>query len=89
MRTLLLDGSASRKPDEREIHEALYAVFADAFHDIEGLVLPEDQTISDDAGSFDPSPFGLEDAMDGWDPGQDRTAMDEQDDEADSIEGDE
>jgi hypothetical protein len=89
MRTLLLDGSASRKPDEREIHEALYAVFAGAFHDIEGLVLPEEQTITDDAGSFDPSPFGLEDAMDGWDPGQDRIAMDEHDDEADSIEGDE
>lgn len=56
--------------DQRDVYQALYGIFAEAFRDIEGVVLP-DTSIDEDIEDFSPSPAGLEDAMDGWEPPED------------------
>ena len=54
-------------PDERGIYEALYSQSWEAFREIDGLMRPN---ISHEGkpNEFFPSPAGLEDALDGWDP---------------------
>lgn len=46
-------------PDLRDVYEALYGIFATAFDNIEGLILPEDGGIND-VELFDPSPVTSE-----------------------------
>lgn len=65
----VLDGCLSaRDPDQRDIYEALYGVFARAFRDIEGVRYPEVRLAEETVPLF-PSPAALEDAMDDWEPG--------------------
>lgn len=53
---------ATLDPIEREIYREIYGPFADAFREIDGVILPDafDDGIEDD---FDPSLAGLEDAI--------------------------
>jgi len=77
MREVLATSLATRDPDQRDIYQALYSVFADAFHEIDGVILPasriddESEEGSEQGEDFSPSPAGLEDAMDGWEPLED------------------
>lgn len=69
MRQVLAESLDARDPGQRDIYRALYGVFAEAFRDIDGVILPGAETSAHDGyDGFDPSPAGLEDAMDDWDP---------------------
>ncbi len=46
-------------PDLRDVYEALYGVFATAFDNIDGLIIPEDGA-TNDVEMFDPSPVTSE-----------------------------
>jgi hypothetical protein len=67
MREILATCLTTRDADQRDIHLALYGVFAAAFREIDGVIFPDSQA-GEETEDFDPSPAGLEDAMDGWDP---------------------
>ena len=79
MRDVLSTCLAARDPDQRDIYRALYGVFAEAFREIDGLISPSDLT-GEEVEAFGPSPAGLEDAMDGWDP-EEGTDIDYDDDD--------
>jgi hypothetical protein len=67
MRQVLEECFADPDPDQRDVYEALYGVFRNAFRDIIGLIPPQDAriTLSD---LFDPSPVTSEADFDGYDP---------------------
>jgi len=84
MRDVLAGCLSTRDPDQHDIYEKLYGVFAKAFREIDGVILPDgpvDEAIED----FSPSPAGLEDAMDGWEP-EDHVEMDDVGDEDNEME---
>lgn len=70
MRAILDACIAEPDPDRRDIQQELYGAFAAAFRDIDGVIFPDAGTGGEDADAdgWRPSPAGLEDAMDGWDP---------------------
>jgi hypothetical protein len=70
MRGVLAGCLAARDAAQRAVYQALYGTFADAFREIDGLVFPNGQA-DEKRDDFSPSPAGLEDAMDGWEPEED------------------
>lgn len=67
MRQVLEECFADPDPDQRQVYEALYGVFREAFRNIIGLIPPQkSQTIPADL--FDPSPVTSEADFDGYDP---------------------
>jgi hypothetical protein len=76
----VLDGCLStRDPDQHDIYEKLYGVFAKALREIDGVIFPGGP-VDEDVEDFSPSPAGLEDAMDGWEL-EDHAEMDDVEDE--------
>lgn len=67
MRDVLTSALGAENRDQRDIHQALYGVFAEAFAEVEGLIPPREEG-GEEEEDFSPSPAGLEDAMDGWEP---------------------
>jgi len=80
MREVLATCLAARDADQRDTYQALYGVFAEAFRDIDGVIVP-DAWSDEQADEFDPSPAGLEDAMDGWVPNTDAGSEEQAEDE--------
>jgi hypothetical protein len=70
MRDVLAACLATRDSDQRDVNQALYGVFAEAFHEIDGVIFPDSRS-AQEVEDFSPSPAGLEDAMDGWEPDED------------------
>lgn len=71
MRDILAKCLTTRDADQWDIHEALYGVFNAAFREIDGVIFPDGQS-GEETEDFDPSPAGLEDAMDGWEHDEDQ-----------------
>jgi len=80
MREVLATCLAARDADQRDTYQALYGVFADAFRDIDGVIFPHAWS-DEQTEDFDPSPAGLEDAMDGWVPNTDAGSEEQAEDE--------
>ncbi|MGH2486343.1 MAG: hypothetical protein ACRDHE_10050, partial [Ktedonobacterales bacterium] len=76
---------AVRDLDQRDVYHALYGVFAQAFREIDGVILPESRS-DEEVADFSPSPAGLEDAMDGWEPQWDADEEEPEDVEYDDDE---
>lgn len=87
MRDVLAVCLSTRDPDQHDIYEALYGVFAKAFRDIDGVIFPGGP-MDEDVEAFSPSPAGLEDAMDGWEP-EDYVEVDDVGDEENEMEPEE
>jgi hypothetical protein len=79
MRDVLAGCLSTRDPDQHDIYEKLYKDFAKAFREIDGVIFPGGP-VDDDIEDFSPSPAGLEDAMDGWEP-EDHVELDDVGDE--------
>jgi hypothetical protein len=79
MRDVLNGCLSTRDPDQHDIYEKLYGHFAKAFREIDGVIFPGGPA-DEDVEDFNPSPAGLEDEMDGWEP-EDPVEMDDVGDE--------
>jgi hypothetical protein len=87
MRDVLTTYLSTRDPDQHAIYEALYKDFAKAFRDIDGVIFPGG-SMDEDVEAFRPSPAGLEDAMDGWEP-EDYIEVDDVEDEENEMDPEE
>jgi hypothetical protein len=83
MRDVLAGCLSTRDPDQHDIYEKLYGHFSKAFREIDGVIFPGGP-VEDDIDDFSPSPAGLEDAMDGWEP-ENQVELDDVGDEDNEI----
>jgi hypothetical protein len=87
MRDVLAGCLSTRDPDQHEIYEKLYGIFAKAFREIDGVIFPGGP-VDEGLENFSPSPAGLEDAMDGWEP-EDYVEIDNAEDEENEMDPEE
>jgi hypothetical protein len=67
MRNILVEALGTASADQRDIYRELYGIFENSFRALDGVLFPTGPLPPEPDG-FEPSPAGLEDAMDGWEP---------------------
>jgi hypothetical protein len=79
MRNILVEALATANADQRDIYRELYGIFETSFRALDGVLFPTGP-LPPEPDAFEPSPAGLEDAMDGWEP-EEAAELDAQGDE--------